>query len=153
MPQQNNSASEQLLKLEKLVKRLIRKSLKDNTLDYQIQISVGNMGEPGKIKYDAMISSPAKGVQPITFSYTNYKDIEAALTAGIEGIDRKAVELTFHEARINAYTSRIEQHKARMEKLNDPDYDEEAELIELEQMDAVKEEPKDETETDGNTAS
>lgn len=132
-----------MLTLEKLVKKIIRKSLKNNTLDYQIQFSLGNLSEPGKVKYDVMISSPAKGVQPITFSYTNYEDLKAALEAGIIGINKKEVELTFHQSRINAYESRIEQHKARMEKLNDPDYDESEEEIEMEEV-----ETKDEKQTD-----
>lgn len=123
-----------MLKLEKLVKKVIRKSLKDNTLDYQIQFSIGNLDEPGKIKYAAMISSPAKGVQPITFMYDNYNDLEKSLEAAIQGINRKEVELTFHQSRINSYKSRIAQHEARMEKLNSPDYDESEEEIEMEMV-------------------
>lgn len=134
MPQPNNSVSEQLHKLEKIVKRIIRKSLKDNTLDYQIQFSLGNLGEPGKVKYDVMISSPAKGIQPITFSFDNYNDLEASLKEAVDGINRKDVELTFHQSRINAYEARIEQHKARIEKLNDPEYDESEEEIEMEMV-------------------
>lgn len=134
MPKAPNSVREQLLLLEKLVKKIIRKSLKDNTLDYQIQFSLGNLGEPGKVKYDVMISSPAKGVSPITFSYTNYDDLVTALEAAIVGINRKEVELTFHQSRINSYESRIAQHKARMEKLNDPDYDESEEDIAMEEV-------------------
>ena len=134
MPQQDNSVSEKLLKLEKLVKRVIRKSLKDNTLDYQIQFSVGNLEEPGKVKYAAMISSPAKGVQPITFMFDNYKALEDSLTEALTGINKKDVELTFHESRINSYEARIAQHKLRMEKLNDPDYNEKDDEIEMEQV-------------------
>lgn len=154
MPQANKSVSEQLLTLEKLVKRVIRKSLKDNTLDYQIQFSIGNLEEPGKVKYAAMISSPAKGVQPITFMFDNYKDLEASLREAENGVNRKEVELTFHQSRINSYSSRIEQHKARMEKLNDPDYDEEEDNIEMEQMEAQEEQVKEasnEAKTNGNT--
>ena len=134
MPNKDNSVKEQLLTLEKLVKKVIRKSLKDNTLDYSIQFSVSNLEEPGKIKYAAMISSPAKGVQPITFMFDNYNDLEASLKLAEKAIDRKAVEITFHESRINSYKSRIAQHEDRMEKLNDPDYDENEELIEMEMV-------------------
>lgn len=123
-----------MLSLEKLVKKIIRKSLKDNTLDYQIQFSLGNLSEPGKVKYDVMISSPAKGVQPITFSYYSFDELEEALRAGVEGINRKEVEITFHQSRINTYENRIAQHKARMDKLNDPDYDESEEEIEMEMV-------------------
>ncbi len=134
MPQANNSVKEQLLKLEKLVKKIIRKSLKDNTLDYTIQFSVSNVDAPGKVKYATMISSPAKGVQPITFMADSFEELEAILTAGQDGINKKEVEITFHQSRINSYEARIAQHKKRMEKLNDPEYDETEEEIEMEQV-------------------
>lgn len=134
MPDKDNSVKERLLTLEKLVKKVIRKSLKDNTLDYSIQFSVSNLDEPGKIKYAAMISSPAKGVQPITFMFDNYKDLEASLKEAEKAINRKAVELTFHQSRINNYKRQIQLHEARMEKLNDPEYDENEDLIEMEQV-------------------
>lgn len=131
MPQPNNSVKEQMLKLEKLVKKVIRKSLKDNTLDYTVQISTSNL-EPGKVKYAAMISSPAKGVQPITFICDNYNDLEAQLKEAETGIDKKKVEITFHESRINTFKSRIAQHEERVKQLNDPDYED----IEMEEVDA-----------------
>lgn len=134
MPNPHSSVREQLLTLEKHVKKVIRKSLKDNTLDYSIQFSVSNLDEPGKIKYAAMISSPARGVQPITFMFDNYKDLEASLKEAEKSIDRKAVELTFHQSRINNYKRQIQLHEARMEKLNDPEYDENEDLIEMEQV-------------------
>lgn len=134
MPKAPNSVKEQLLTLEKHVKKILRKSLKDNTLDYTIQFSVSNVDTPGKVKYAAMISSPAKGVQPITFMADSFEELDAILKAGIDGINRKEVEITFHQSRINSYESRIAQHKERMEKLNDPDYDESEEEIEMEQV-------------------
>jgi hypothetical protein len=79
-----------------------------------------------------MISSPAKGVQPITFMADSYDELEAVLKAGEKGINKKAVELTFHESRINSYKARIAQHEERMKKLNDPEYDESEEEIEME---------------------
>lgn len=133
MPQQNNNAKEQLLKLEKHAKKILRKSLKDNTLDYTIQFTVSSM-EPGKIKYATQISSPAKGVQPITFIFDKFEDLEASLIEAIDGIDKRKVELTFHESRIDTYKSKIEQHKSRVEKLNDPEYDEEEDNIPMEMV-------------------
>lgn len=134
MPKAPNSVKEQLLTLEKHVKKILRKSLKNNTLDYTVQFSVSNVDAPGKVKYAAMISSPAKGVQPITFMADSYEELEAILKEGQNGINKKEVELTFHQARINSYESRIAQHKERMEKLNDPDYNEEDEEIEMEEV-------------------
>lgn len=133
MPQRNNNVREQLLKLEKHAKKILRKSLKDNTLDYTIQFSVSSM-EPGKVKYATQISSPAKGVQPITFIFDTFEDLEASLKAAIDGIDRRKVERTFHEARIDTYKSKIEQHENRIKVLDDPDYDAELDDIPMEEV-------------------
>ena len=134
MSNKDTGVKDQLLTLEKLVKKVIRKSLKDNTLDYSIQFSVSNLEDPGKVKYAAMISSPSKGVQPITFMFDNFNDLEASLKEAEKSIDRKSVELTFHQSRINNYKRQIQLHEARMEKLNDPEYDEAEEKIEMEQV-------------------
>jgi hypothetical protein len=133
MPQQNNNVKESLLKLEKIAKKILRKSLKDNTLDYTIQFTMSSM-EPGKVKYATQISSPAKGVQPITFIFDKFEDLEASLKEAVDGIDRRKVELTFHESRIDTYKSKIAQHENRMEKLNDPNYDEIDDNIEMEEV-------------------
>lgn len=127
-----NQTKSDLLRLEKLIKRVIRKSLKDNTLDYTVQFTVSNL-EPEHVKYAAMISSPAKGVQPITFIFDNLKDLEGSLKEAETGINRKEVEKTFHQSRINTYENKVEQHKARLDQLNDPEYDEDAE-IEMEEV-------------------
>lgn len=120
--------------LEKHVKKILRKSLKNNTLDYTVQFSVSNVDTPGEVKYATMISSPANGVQPITFMAKSFDELEATLKGAIDGINRKDVELTFHQSRINTYNARIKQHEERMAKLNDPDYDEKEEEIEMEKI-------------------
>lgn len=133
MPQQNNSAKEQLLKLEKLVGRVIRKSLKDNTLDYTVQITVSSM-RPGILQYAAQITSPANGVQPITFIFDTYQLLEASLKKAADELNPKEVELTFHENRINTYKNKIEQHEERVKQLNDPNYKEDEENIPMEMI-------------------
>lgn len=113
MPERNNNEKEMLQELEKLAKRVIRKSLKDNTLDYTVQFSVSSL-EPGKVKYAAQISSPAKGVQPITFIFDNFNDLKNSLQGAITDMDKKQVELAFHQSRVNSYEAKIQQHKERM---------------------------------------
>lgn len=131
MPNQNNSERDKLRKLEKLVKKVIRKSLKDNTLDYTVQFTISNL-EPEKVKYAAMISSPAKGVQPITFIFDKFEDLEASLTEAEKEIDKKKVELTFHQSRINSYKNKIQQHEERIVILeNGEDEDDEIEMEEV----------------------
>lgn len=132
MKKETNTAQEQLIELEKTIKKIIRKRLKDNTLDYTVQFTVSSL-DPSKVKYAAQISAPAKGVQPITFVFEKYKDLEFALKQSVENIDRKSVELAYHESRINTYNSKIDQHQKRMDELNDPEYDEVSDNIELEE--------------------
>ncbi len=120
MPQVNNSAREQLLKLEKIVKKVIRKSLKNNTLEYTVQISVSSL-EPGKLHYTAHISSPAAGVQPVTFGYPNFDMLLAALQEAEKQYNPTEVEIAFHENRMNVYKNKIKQHEKRVEELKNPD--------------------------------
>lgn len=117
-----NPAKKELLELEKIVKKILRKSLKDNTLDYTVQFTVSSL-EPQKVKYAAQISSPAKGVQPITFIFDTFNDLEASLTEAVDSIDTRKVELRFHESRIDTYKSKIAQHEDRVKTLEDPNYD------------------------------
>ena len=127
----NKGVAEQLLKLEKLVKRVIRKSLKDNTLDYTVQFTVSSL-EPSKVQYAALITSPAKGVQPITFVYDTYDLLEASLKEAENELNPQKVEIAFHQNRINSYENKIDQHKERVKKLEDPDYNPEDDNIEME---------------------
>lgn len=121
MPQANNNAKEQLLKLEKIAKKLIRKSLKNNTLDYTLQITVSSL-EPSKLKYAAQISSPEKGVQPITFIFDDYKTLEASLEEAVKELNPIKVEEAFHENRINTYKNKIQQHEERLVIIRDPEF-------------------------------
>ena len=133
MPQQNNSALEQLQKLEKLTQRVIRKSLKDNTLDYTVQITMSSL-DPGKLQYACMISSPATGVKPITFVFDSYKTLEASLKEAATELDPKKVEIAFHQNRINSYNNKVAQHEERVKQLEDPDYKEDDDEIEMEEV-------------------
>lgn len=148
MPLQNNSASTQLLKLEKLAKRVIRKSLKNNTLDYTVQITVSSL-EPEHLKYAAQITAPADGVQPIIFICDSYKELEASLELASKELNKTKVEIAFHENRINTFTAKVEQHKERLVELNDPNYDPELDNIPMEKVNADNApEVEDEAKTD-----
>lgn len=136
MPQVNNSAKEQLLKLEKLTKKVIRKSLKNNTLDYTVQITTSSL-EPGKLKYACHISSPASGVQPITFVYDSFDLLVAALEESEKEFNPQKVEVAFHESRINSYKGKIAMHEKRVETLESPDYDAEIDAIPMEELSAT----------------
>lgn len=122
MSKETTTAKEQLRELEKLVKKITRKSLKDNTLDTVVQISLSNI-EPDQIKYSAQISSPAKGVQPITFSFDSYALLYAALTASVDEIDREQVELVFHQNMLQSLKNRIEAHEVRIKQIEDGEFE------------------------------
>ncbi len=131
MPKANSNKKENLQELEKLVRRVIRKSLKNNTLDYTVQFTISNL-EPGKVKYAAMITSPANGVQPITFIFDSYKTLEASLREAEKELNPQKVEVAFHENRINSYKNKITQHEERVKVLKDPKYVPEDDEIEME---------------------
>lgn len=132
MPKLDNEIRGSLRELEKLVKKILRKSLKDNTLDWSVQCTISSL-EPGKVKYAAQISSPAKGVQPITFIFDKFEDLKNALAEAETEIDKTKVELIFHKSRINTYKSKIESHEARVKEIEsgeEPDKTEEDIIME-----------------------
>lgn len=134
MSKKDFNTNESLHELEKIVKKIIRNGLKDNTLNYTVQFSRSNL-EPGVTKYAVGIDSPRAGVQPITFSYDNYEILKQVLEGSVETIDRKAIEIAFHEDRINSYENRILAHKERKLLLESGEVElEEDDGIELEEV-------------------
>lgn len=136
MSKETKATNENLHELEKLVKKILRKSLKDNTLDYTCQFTISSM-EPGKVKYATQISSPANGVQPITYIFDNFNDLRNALIASEKEIDKKAIELVFHQSRINTYENKIQAHKARIVQIEAGEIEEEDDGIEMEELGAT----------------
>lgn len=118
------TTKENLVELEKLVKKILRRSLKDNTLDYTVQYSISSVN-PGEVKYAAQISSPKEGVQPITFIFDTYNDLKNALIEAENEIDTKKIEMIFHKSRINSYMNKVKAHEKRVEELEKGDDDEE----------------------------
>lgn len=78
--------------------------------------------EPSILKYACQITSPASGVQPITFICNSFSELEASLELAAKELNPLKVELTFHENRINTFKNKIDQHQARVDQLNDPNY-------------------------------
>lgn len=89
---------------------------------------------PGKVQYATQISSPATGVQPITFIFDTFEDLKNSLKEAETAINTEQVELTFHKARIQTYESKIDQHKARVVQIEAGEKDEEAEAIPMEEV-------------------
>lgn len=134
MPKEKLTYSESLQELEKLTKQIIRKSLKDNTLNYTVQITRSSV-EPGKTKYAVHIDSPRLGVQPITFVHENYEVLKGVLEESITTINKRAIEIAFHEDRINMLENRLLAHKERKVILESGEGDlEEDDDIEMERV-------------------
>lgn len=127
------NTTDDLLKLEKVVRKVITKSLKDRTLDYTVQFSVSSY-EPKKVKYSFMINGTKKEVR-IEPQATDSYDLTMKIAEGmLENYDPIELEKTFHESRINTYKAASEQHQARLDYLNDPDRDKEDDDIVMEQV-------------------
>jgi len=110
------NVAENVLELERLVKKVIRKSFKDNTLDYTVQISVSSL-EPGKVKYGFMINGLKKEIQPIAMSYYSYKDCKAVIEGLLDEVDQVELEKLFHQGRINVYKNAISSHEDRLKQI------------------------------------
>lgn len=134
MSNASTTTKENLQELEKLVKKIIRKGLKDSTLDYTVQYTVSSL-EPGKVKYAAQISSPNRGVQPITFVHNTYNDLKTVLEESILDLNKEKIELTFHQDRVNMYSNKIDAHKERIKQIESGEAAiEEDDGIEMEQV-------------------
>lgn len=132
MSKETNSANENLHELAKLIKKVVRKSLKDNTLDWVVQKTISSM-EPNNVKYAAQISSPSVGVQPIIFTFDTFNDLKNALIESETDLDKEKVEIVFHQSRINTYKNKIEAHEARIKAIENGETDEDDD-IELEEV-------------------
>lgn len=128
------NVAENVLSLEKLIKKLIRKGFRDSTLDYTVQISVSSL-EPGKVKYGFMVNGLKKEIQPIAMSFYTYKDCVAVLEGMIQEINTVEVEKNFHQGRINVYKNAITNHEERLKYLEEhPDEVEKDSEIEMEEV-------------------
>lgn len=131
MAQKNNT--DDLLKLEKAVKKLIWKALKDRTLDYTVQFSVSSL-EPGKVKYAFMVNGTK---QEVRIEPQVFNDFASALKVAEEmtnELNPVLMEKTFHQSRINTYKNAIEQHEARMNYLDNPPAESEDDDIVMEEV-------------------
>lgn len=112
-PKQRPAVSDNILDLERLIKKVIRKAFKDNTLDYTVQISVSSL-EPGKVKYGFMINGLKKEIQPIALSWESYAECKGVLEGLLTEVDTVKLEKMFHQGRINVYTNAISSHEERL---------------------------------------
>jgi hypothetical protein len=108
-----------LKKLEKIIKKIVRNRFRDATLDYTVQVSISSI-EPGKVKYAALITSPSRHVQEIPFRFDSYQELEAALKLALKDFRYEDIEKAEVTSRINVYKNKItelEQYLGQIDKL------------------------------------
>lgn len=122
--------TEDLLKLERAVRKVIAKAFKDRTLDYTVQFSVSSL-EPKKVKYAFMINGTKKEIRVEPQAFDSYEACLAVAEGMLEEINLDALERTFHESRINTHQAAIDQHKARLEQMDNPPEDDDIPMEEV----------------------
>lgn len=121
----------ELKELYKIALKVRNKSLKNRTLDVVVQSSISTQ-EPDKVKYSAMLTSPAKGVQPITYVFGSAKHLKEALEQSVEELSPEKVEVAFHENMLISLENRIQAHKDRLKEIEDGNF--EVDDIEMEEV-------------------
>lgn len=131
MPKKLNTTDD-LLKLERAVRKVIVKAFKDRTLDYTVQFSVSSL-EPKTVKYAFMINGTKKEIRVEPQVFTSFDAALAVAEGMINEINPIELEKTFHQSRINTYATATKQHEDRMKQLENPETLEEDDEIEMEQ--------------------
>lgn len=126
------TVADNVLELERLIKKLIRKGFKDSTLDYTVQVAVTSL-EPGKVKYGFMITGLKKEIDLFAQSYDSFAAAKAVLEGLIEKINPEEVEKTFHKGRINVYKNAISSHEERLKEIEEHGIEED-DGIEMEEV-------------------
>lgn len=96
-------------RLNKIVKNIGR-----NDLDWTVQISI-NSTRPDRINYAAQIEAPANGLQPVTWVYDSWEELEKNLKLAEKGLDQDAVERAWHESEIQRAEALVKYHKEALE--------------------------------------
>lgn len=100
---------ENLKKARKLINKIV-KNLGRNDLDWTVQLSI-NSTRPERINYCAQIEAPANGLQPITWVYDKWEDLERNLELGTKVLDQDAVERAWHTSEIERAKALIKYHE------------------------------------------
>jgi hypothetical protein len=118
MPKQLNTTDD-LLKLERAVRKVIAKAFKDRTLDYTVQFSVSSL-EPKVVKYAFMINGTKKEIRVEPQAFNSFKQALAVAEGMLTEIDRDKLERTFHESRIATHHAAAKQHEDRLKEMDNP---------------------------------
>lgn len=110
--------------LRKIVNKIL-KNLKRNDLDWTVQFSINSVDNG--IRYCAQISSPANGLQPITWVCNSYEELKEQLELSAKGLDQEAIDKAYYEAEIIKAETRIEFYRERLTELASADTIEEKE--------------------------
>lgn len=107
-----------LLKLEKIVKKIIRHNFRNSTLDYTVQALVSSVA-PGEVKYSCLITSPSRHVQEFSFTFGSVEELEAALKAAQKDFTFEEIIKTEITSRVNTYKNKIKQLEEYQKEIDD----------------------------------
>lgn len=113
------NTTDDLLKLEKVVRKVIVKAFKDRTLDYTVQFSVSSL-EPKVVKYAFMINGTKKEIRVEPQAFDSYDKALAVAEGMLKEIDLDRLERTFHESRIATHKNAASQHEERLKQMDNP---------------------------------
>lgn len=109
----------ELKKIEKALLKL-RNKIKRADLDYTVQISI-NSTDPGTVTYAAQLTSPARGLAPVTFIKSSAEELIADIKAATKELNYDEIEKAYHEAQIEACKRTIEGHEERIKAIAEGD--------------------------------
>ena len=116
------NTTDDLLKLEKVVRKVIVKAFKDRTLDYTVQFSVSSL-EPKVVKYAFMINGTKKEIRVEPQAFNTYEQALAVAEGMLKEIDLDKLERTFHESRIATHHAAAKQPEDRLKEMDNPKED------------------------------
>lgn len=117
--------AEELKKIEKATVRL-RNKIKRADLDYTVQISIAST-DPTVLRYAAQLTSPAKGLAPITFISLSVDDLVKKIKEATKHLNYDEVEIAYHKEQIEACKRTITGHEEAIEAIKNPETTDEAE--------------------------
>lgn len=113
----------ELLQVEKLIKKLIRKVFRNSSLEYTVQVSVSSV-DPGKVKYSALIQSPTRHIQEIPFVFESLDDLKKAVEKATKDFSFEDITKAEVESRINVYKNKAKQLEDYLKEINEHGLDE-----------------------------
>ena len=116
------NVEKELLKLEKIVQKIIRTSIRDSGSDYHVQIGVSSL-DPGRVKYSLNIQNIDGNFAPITLVLNTLDDLKNGAKELEKRIDRDMLERAFIKSRIDIFERQLAGAKESLAELEEIGYE------------------------------